>query len=84
MTVLEKSILDKLVELEAAVKCLRTGGPKPDLAPIFLKLDEMTSELPGDTDPNLLHYMSKKSYLKATLFLQGRESENAQSNGRHV
>ena len=84
MTVLEKSILNKLVELEVAVKSLRTGGPKPDLAPIFLKLDGMTSELPWDTDPNLLHYMSKKSYQKAMLFLQGRESENAQSNGRHV
>jgi hypothetical protein len=35
----------------------------------------MTAELPRDTDPNLLHYMSKKSYQKAMLFLQGRESE---------
>jgi hypothetical protein len=35
---LEKSILDKLVELEAAVNGLRTGGPKtgpgPDLSEI--------------------------------------------------
>ena len=84
MTVLEKSILNKLVELEEAVRCLRTASPKPDLAPIFLQLDGMTSELPRDTDPNLLHYMNKKSYQKAMLFLQGRESENAQSNVRHV
>ena len=84
ITVLEESILNKLVELEAAVKSLRTASPKPDLAPIYLQLDGMTSELPRDTDPNLLHYLSKKRYQKAMLFLQGRESENAQNNGCHV
>ena len=84
MTVLEKSILNKLAELEEAVKSLRTENPKPDLTPIFLQLDGMTSELPRDTDPNLLHYMNKKSYQKAMLFLQGRETENALNNGRHV
>jgi hypothetical protein len=84
MTALEKSILSKLVELEEAVKGLGTGSPKPNLAPIFLQLDGMTSELPRDTDPNLLHYLNKKSYQKAMFFLQGRESENAQSNGLHV
>lgn len=84
MTVLEKSILNKLVELEEAVKSLRTASPKPDMAQIFLQLDGMSSELPRDTDPNLLHYMNKKSYQKAMLFLQGRENENAENNGRHV
>ena len=83
MTVLEKSILNKLAELEEAVRSLRTENPKPDLTPIFLQLDGMTSELPRDTDPNLLHYMNKKSYQKAMLFLQGRETENARNNGRH-
>jgi hypothetical protein len=84
ITELEKSILNKLVELEEAVKSLRTSSPKPNLAPILLHLDRLTSELPGDTDPNLLHYMNKKSYQKAMLFLQGRESENTRTNGRHV
>ena len=84
MTALEKSILNTLVELEEAVKGFRTANPRPDLAPIFLQLDRMASQLPEGTDPNLLHYMKKKSYQKAMFFLQGPETENAQSNGRHV
>jgi hypothetical protein len=84
MTALEKSILNTLMELEVAVKGFRSADPRPDLAPIFLQLDRMTSQLPEGTDQNLLHYLKKKSYQKAMLFLQGRENENAQSNGRHV
>ena len=29
-------------------------------------------ELPRETDPNLRHYLNKKSYEKARLFLEGR------------
>ena len=84
MTALERSILNKLLELEEIMKGFQAANPKPNLSPIFLQLDAMTLELPRDTDPNLLHYLHKKSYQKARLFLQGRESENAPSNGRHV
>ena len=81
---LEQNILRALVELDLAVKSMATARPKPDLLPLFARLDEMTAQLPRQTDPTLLHYMYKKSYEKARLFLQGRESENQLGNCRHV
>jgi hypothetical protein len=81
---LEKKLLDELLELEKAVKIMATANPKPNLMPIFSRLDELTSQLPRDTDPALLHYLHKKSYEKARLYLQGREAENQAGNCRHV
>ena len=81
---LERNILTALVELDLAVKSMATVRPKPDLLPLFARLDELTAQLPRQTDPTLLHYMHKKSYEKARLFLQGRESENQLGNCRHV
>jgi hypothetical protein len=83
-TSLEKSLLDALVELDNAVKIMPTANPKPNLLPIFSRLDELTKQLPRDADPSLLHYMHKKSYEKARLWLQGRDAENAAGNCRHV
>lgn len=59
-------------------------NPKPNLLPIFSHLDELTHQLPRDTDPTLLHYLHKKSYEKARFFLQGRDAENQLGNCRHV
>ena len=72
------------MELDLAVKSMATARPKLDLLPLFARLDELTVQLPRQTDPTLLHYMHKKSYEKARLFLQGRESENQRGNCRHV
>ena len=83
-SLLEKNILKTLVELDLAVKSMATARPKPDLLPLFARLDQLTGELPRQTDPTLLHYLHKKSYEKARLFLQGRESENQVGNCRHV
>jgi hypothetical protein len=47
-------------------------------------LEELTARLAPDSDPTLLHYLRKKSYEKARLFLQGREAENKAGNCRHV
>jgi len=80
---LEKDILTALVELDAAVKAMATAKPKPNLMPLFGRLDELTARLPRQTDPTLLHYMHKKSYEKARLFLEGREAENLAGNCRH-
>jgi hypothetical protein len=77
MTNIEKEILDSLMDLESAVKSLQTSNPKPNLQPIFDRIDRLTKELPAGSDPNLLHYLHKKSYEKARLFLQGRDAENA-------
>jgi hypothetical protein len=72
------------VELDNAVKKMPTANPKPNLLPLFTRLDELTKQLPRDTDPTLLHYLHKKSYEKARLFLQDRDVENQIGNCRHV
>jgi hypothetical protein len=79
-----KNILIALVELDNTVKSMPTSNPKPSLLPIFSRLDELTKQLPRDTDPQLLHYLHKKSYEKARLWLQGRDAENQIGNCRHV
>ena len=80
----EKAILEALIHLDEAVKSMATAKPRPDLLPLFARLDELTAQLPRFTDPTLLHYMHKKSYEKARLFLQGRDAENQLGNCRHV
>ncbi|MBK8000319.1 MAG: hypothetical protein IPK15_16755 [Verrucomicrobia bacterium] len=80
MTGTEQNILDALLELERAVSSMATANPKPNLVAMFSRIDELTRQLPRDADPSLLHYLHKKSYEKARLFLQGREVENARGN----
>jgi hypothetical protein len=79
-----QKILAALVELDNAVKTMPTANPKPNLLPLFARIDELTKQLPRDTDPTLLHYLHKKSYEKARLFLQDRDAENQAGNCRHV
>jgi hypothetical protein len=81
---LEKNLLIALVELDNAVKTMPTANPKPNLLPIFAQIDELTKQLPRNADPTLLHYLHKKSYEKARLFLQDRDAENQIGNCRHV
>ncbi|MEY2408371.1 MAG: hypothetical protein QOF48_1041 [Verrucomicrobiota bacterium] len=84
MTETERAILEALVGLEEAVQSLPTANPKPDLLPLFNRIDELTRQLPRTTEPTLQHYLQKKSYQKARLFLEGRDSENQAGNCRHV
>jgi hypothetical protein len=84
MTANEQTILQTLVELDDAVRSMPTANPKPNLLPIFSRLDDLTRQLPRQTDPQLLHYLHKKSYEKARLLLSGRDAENAAGNCRHV
>jgi hypothetical protein len=74
MTETEQAILDTLLELETAVAQVN-AEPKPDLVGLFGRLDALTTQLPRGTSPDLLHYMHKKSYQKARLFLQGQDPE---------
>ena len=80
----EQQLLDALAELGNAVKAMANASPKPNLLPLFARIDELAGQLPQDTDPALLHYLNKKSYEKARLFLQGRDTENQIGNCRHV
>lgn len=80
MTTLETDILESLNELDKAVAQLASKEGQPDLMAIFEKIDQQTASLPRETDPSLLHYLHKKSYEKARLFLMGRDAENAEGN----
>ena len=84
MTETENAILQELLGLETAIKTMPTANPKPNLLPRFERIDSLARQLPRNTDPSLLHYLHKKSYEKARLFLQGRDAENAQGNCGHV
>ncbi|HXC34598.1 MAG TPA: hypothetical protein VNV43_01915 [Candidatus Acidoferrales bacterium] len=81
---LEKILLAALTDLDVAVKTMPTANPKPNLMPLFNRIDDLTKKLPRNADPALLHYLHKKSYEKARLFLQGRDAENQTGNCRHV
>ena len=80
----EKDLLTALTQLAETVKAMPAANPKPNLLPIFSRLDELPQQLPPGTDPTLLHYLHKKSYEKARLFLQGSDAENQLGNCRHV
>jgi hypothetical protein len=80
---LKKDLLNTLVELDAAVKAMPSANPRLNLLKLFARIDELAKQLPGDTDPTLRHYLRKKSYQKARLFLQGRDAENVAGNGQH-
>ena len=77
-------LLQALQELDQAVKAIARIEGKPNLLPLFLRIDDLARELPPGTDPGLLHYLQKKSYEKARLFLEGRDAENQAGKCRHV
>jgi hypothetical protein len=68
----EPELLEALRELDTAVRSLRTGSPRPNLQPLFQKIDSLAAALPPSADPQLRHYLQKKSYEKAIYFLEGR------------
>jgi len=80
---IEREILSALNELDELVRSMKTATPKPNLLPTFERLDTLTSRLGRAADPTLLHYLHKKSFEKARLYLQGREAENERGNCRH-
>ena len=83
MTKLEKALLHCLTELEQTAKAMATVRPRPDIGPVLARLDELVAQLPPNTDPNLLHYLHRRSYEKARLFLLGREGENTRGQCGH-
>ena len=83
MTETERQILETLIELDHAVKAMPTASPKPNLLPLFTRLDELARQLPKNTAPDLLHYLHRKSYEKARLWLEGRDAENQRGSCGH-
>ncbi len=84
MSAIEEKILEALTKLDRTVKNMSAAAAKPDLQGLFLEIDTLASHLPKTADPSLLHYLHKKSYEKARLFLLGRDSDNRQGNCGHV
>lgn len=80
----QKKLLDALLNLDKVIKAMPAANPRPNLVPLFSRIDDLARQLPSDTDPALLHYLHKKSYEKARLYLQGRDAENQIGNCRHV
>jgi hypothetical protein len=75
MTPVEHDILAALRELNRQAAAMKTAQPKPDLQPLFQRLDDLATRLPADADRQLLHFLHNKSYEKARLWLEGRPSE---------
>jgi hypothetical protein len=83
VTQIEQDILRTLVGLDDAVKTMRTANPRPDLQTLFARLDELARRLPPEAAPDLRHYLQRKSYEKARLYLEGRDAENQRGSCGH-
>jgi hypothetical protein len=71
----EGQLLDALAELDNAVKAMPAIEGKPNFLLLFARIDELAEQLPPTADPQLRHFLQRKSYEKARLFLEGRVEE---------
>jgi hypothetical protein len=69
VTEIEQQLLQTLLQLEKAAEAMPAANPKPDLRPLFARLDELAGQLPGSADPQLRHFLQRKSYQKARVLL---------------
>jgi len=69
VTEIEQQLLQSLLQLEKAAEAMPAANPKPDLRPLFARLDELAGQLPGSADPQLRHFLQRKSYQKARVLL---------------
>ena len=69
MTETECAILEQLRNLDA------TAAQRGDVLPILAELTRLSRTLPANADPDLLHYLNRRSYEKARLFLEGIDPE---------
>jgi hypothetical protein len=70
MTEIEQQLLQTLLQLEKAAAAMPAANPKPDLRPLFARLDELAKRLPDSADPRLRHFLQRKSCQKARVLLQ--------------
>ena len=81
MNEIENQIFRALTELDTAVKSMPTANPKPNLLPLFSRLDELALQLPRTSDPELLHFLQRKSYEKALAKLAGAAAARRSCGG---
>ena len=70
----------KFAKSDAAKKA--AAQPKPNLIPIFGRIDALALQLSQRENPELLHFLSKKSYEKARLLLAGEDDKNPRGTCR--
>ncbi len=69
MTETESAILEQLRQLDTI------AARRGEVLPILHELTRLTRTLPPGADPDLLHYLNRRSYEKARLFLEGIDPE---------
>lgn len=52
-----------------------TASSRGDVLPVLRELDELCRALPADAPADLRHYLQRRSYEKARLFLEGQDPE---------
>jgi hypothetical protein len=80
MTEVERDLLAALLELDRKVAEMKTAQSKPDLLPVFQRLEDLAARLPANAHGQLLHFLRNKSYGKARLWLEGRQAEIARGS----
>jgi len=75
MSSVENEILDTLKTLETRIQEGKATGQPMNLMPVFQSLDKLAAQLPPGSSADLRHYMAKKSYQKARLWLEGQDPE---------
>lgn len=83
MTETEESVLQALIKLDQAVKSMPLANPKPDSQPLFKELDDLARQLPPEADPELRHFLQRKSYEKARRLLEGHGARNVKGSCGH-
>lgn len=68
MNHLEAELAEVLDALEAAAR----DPQRPSLQPLFERIDRLAAQLPPQADPELRHFLQRKSYTKARERLHGR------------
>ena len=81
-TPVEQELLNALAELDNAVKRMPAIEAKPNFLLLFARIDELAAQLPPTADPELRHFLQRKSYEKARWLLQNRSAEDQAGNCR--
>jgi hypothetical protein len=69
-TPVEQELLDALAQLDNAIKAMPATEGKPNFLLLFGRIDELAEQLPPVADPELRHFLQRKSYQKAKCLLE--------------
>ena len=66
----ERQLLDALTELDKAIQAMPAIEGKPNFLLLFARIDGLAEQLPPTADPQLRHFLQRKSYQKAKCLLE--------------